>query len=195
LLIPYLSRIPERKFLRIYYKYDNVFLKYSLLALKNFFLLPTTEVLPVSKSDFTEGGIFYEESPSSWLLVQSRHLKLTTNYAAFVKLLQLSPLLWIFAPLTKFNIAKRAISYLFQFEVPSPEPLYMKPVEANSYASSRSSLSYFIRRVRYFVVQIAVCLFLYICFSWNMGNIGAHSYSTPEALKPLAWSLHLDQSW
>jgi len=38
-------------------------------------------------------------------------------------------------------------------------------------------------------------LCLYICFTWNMGNIGKPDYATPEGLKWVALSLHLDQSW
>lgn len=195
-VIPFLSRFQERKYLRIYYKYDNIILKYTLLCLKEFFLITsTTEVLPVSKSDFLEGGLFQDESPDGYLFVQSRNIKLLKNYSAYVKLLELSPLLWFMAPIAKFKIVRKCLNFLFTITTPTEEPQYIKYAEAKPYPRQASFITYFISNFVKIMIQLFVLVCLFITFTWNMGNIGFNSLSTPDAFKPLAWSLHLDQSW
>jgi len=78
-------------------------------------------------------------------------------------------------------------------------PASYEEVPIKTYAVQETSTIYFITfvwQITFPIVKNCIAgLFLYLIWSWNMGNIGALQWTTPTELRWLVWNAGLEQYW
>jgi len=219
-------RTRERLGFTLYYNTPGSFNHKAVEIIKTFFLIEETRVVCL-QTQYEHNGVTSEDegfqsesdddhhkptpltTSASYLLARETNGRVTQDFAAFITVCKLSPILW---PLYYFFLRFEAVANL---GVRASDAIvntadstllafgYTFNTEKRIQASRAKPPKTKVRRALGRIIKIAksiglnvfTLLCLYICITWNFDSIDMPEYGTPESLKTTGYLLHLDQAW
>lgn len=167
----------------IYYDHDCGFCRRSCLLLRHFLLLGPAPIR--AAQDDPEMGPMLERE-FSWIVVNEQHQP-QLRWAAFVALVQASPILRPLAPLMRWRPVAAAGDWL-----------YLRVAHNRGAVAAASLWLMPERAVRFgcgWLAQGVAAVFVAAVLVWNLATINLVPLAWADAMKPVFRPLRLDQLW
>jgi len=160
--------------------------------LSEFLLLPDTFIVTKADSELVAEKF-------NWMAVE-RNGVIYTNYEAFEKVCEVSPLLWpmrVFNKLvTRLPSDRTAVQSIFSlFFYPVSYIYYSNAQNQNRPMKPSESEGRAFRKLRKLVVNLLAIFFICYCISWNCGNLGVTSLSPLPSTLWIPFLTRIDQQW